>query len=91
MSGKMLMLRSIFPSILLPPNNYSVDQTALDKGHRPPVVGWEDTSGPTDKRPDGNGSTLTSDEEWLTADAEVRRGHGKRKKWQGFNSAFCTV
>lgn len=86
--SKMLLSNSVFPSILLPPNNYSFDKTALDRGHGPPVVGWEDTSGPTEKRPDGNGSTLASDDEWLTADAEVTRGHGKKRKWQGFNSGF---
>lgn len=39
---------SILPSILLLLNNYSFDKTALDKGQGAPVLGWEDTSGPTD-------------------------------------------
>lgn len=41
--------------------------------------------------PDGNGSTRASDDEWLTAHAEVTRGHGKKRKWQGFNSGIFTV
>lgn len=84
MSSKLLL------SSLLAANNYSFDKPALDRGDGPPVVGG-DTSGPKEKWPDGNGSTLTSEDEWLTADAEVTRGHGKKRKWQGFNTGFFTV
>lgn len=84
MCSNMLLSISIFPSVLLPPNNSSFDQTASDGGHGPPVGGWGDTSGPTERRPDGNGSPLLSDDEWLTADAEVTEGHGKKRKQWGF-------
>lgn len=82
LSSRSLLSISMFPSVLLPLDNYGFDKTASDRGQGPPVIGWEDTSGPTEQWLDGKGSTLACDDGWLTADAEVVRGHGKEGKWR---------